>query len=1125
MFASVSGSMMAKFDFDSSISPHSSSQGEESAASPDTMSICKSELLFSPVKETTMPGANFSIDSLDCDLFNEQDIMLTCQANKDNYTIAFEGSMTMYSEESYHRENEKNEENWICKKHPKLENSMARSDSGLTTWSKLKKRSSENQLRRHPSGNNNSPGDDNTSFTMNDNSLKSQSMPNLHKQKQRPLYCSKYSNSSVDSKKSCVKVFDIQHQNTGSVSDMAMSMDGASVNSDKTKPPHNFSLVRLFMKQKSISAEGMSTAMDQSSASECWPGSQSESESFECKNKKETFEDSLVDPKTNGGIIRRHDLIQEECEDISERSESVEQLTESPSRADSIFNSYEQEKCFHKIPLKCNINNNNSVEKLRQGTQTKRYTSSGASLSSETSNFTSTESTDCTKKPTIILSKHSATQFPVHLMNKSMQTSINYTNNKLKKSIYTNDYVRVVEPSFLSKLKKESDSQKPIYVVYPNYTLPDLEFLKEKQEDVTKVYLMPQRYEDDKKKPQVAPRSRRPFSCNDMEALKRKGFSHIRDWDSLTFLLPVECRQVLADVPEFMDIMKDNEELLKPKEKPLFCVSPPMRPKRPVSCDYSYDKYATNVSSSSSTATQPSSGYRGSSTILTDSSQNSPANFNPLFVYRYDSVTSSEASLMISEKQRSIATVAPQVPKRSISLPEKGKRNETIPPRPPLPKGILRKNLDTKLRKNIANNKRYSMFEMGETDDYSEEDSPNITKRKSLHEPYYMGQRRTFSEHSTETEDEGVEAGHCTDSSLDERFENMKIRPPTPPLPKTNDFNISTDELDQLEDFLKMSGISCTDPNEWDENELLKLRSHVSKFLTLKINKDHSDITKKQVSFAEKFDLNNQYQTPPNSPNVSTRYQTKLVDMPICEEGEISPESHSPKFENIPLVDLTQKKNLISAVTQSVEQLIHHFSVANDQGELNTLGDAELNPTCAKLVLSSLCPALYAILSDGLKSSLETPFGAINNSVWQMVEASAQQGPLTKALNELVMKINSEDVITEGMLKFNAFVLGLLNVRSLDAWASYLRTRETVLRKHYSSDSLFLMAQTGGASVRSLLDTLIATLQPLALLPFQIDLLFEYRQLHLSLKRMDSYHQPTTSPTHVKVSDFLSIVL
>lgn len=85
--------MMGKFDLDSSISPHSSSQGDESANST-SMSICKSELLFSPVKETPMPGVNFSVDSLDCDM------MLTCQANKDNYTIAFEGSVIMDSEDS-----------------------------------------------------------------------------------------------------------------------------------------------------------------------------------------------------------------------------------------------------------------------------------------------------------------------------------------------------------------------------------------------------------------------------------------------------------------------------------------------------------------------------------------------------------------------------------------------------------------------------------------------------------------------------------------------------------------------------------------------------------------------------------------------------------------------------------------------------------------------------------------------------------------------------------------------------------------------------------------------------------------------------------------------------------------
>lgn len=64
--------------------------------------------------------------------------------------------------------------------------SMSQSDSGsFTTWSKLKKRSSENQLRRHPSGNNNTSGDETSQYNITDNSLKSQSMPNLCKKRMR----------------------------------------------------------------------------------------------------------------------------------------------------------------------------------------------------------------------------------------------------------------------------------------------------------------------------------------------------------------------------------------------------------------------------------------------------------------------------------------------------------------------------------------------------------------------------------------------------------------------------------------------------------------------------------------------------------------------------------------------------------------------------------------------------------------------------------------------------------------------------------------------------------------------------------------------------------------------------
>lgn len=116
----------------------------------------------------------------------------------------------------------------------------------------------------------------------------------------------------------------------------------------------------------------------------------------------------------------------------------------------------------------------------------------------------------------------------------------------------------------------------------------------------------------------------------------------------------------------------------------------------------------------------------------------------------------------------------------------------------------------------------------------------------------------------------------------------------------------------------------------------------------------------------------------------------------------------------------------MAAVSDAVEEVICHFTGASTPGECARLGDSALTPAVANSVIGTLCPALYAVLSDGLLSNIATAFGDISNSVWQVVEASAQQGHMTRSLNELVLRLNSEDVFSEGLLKFNAFVFGLL---------------------------------------------------------------------------------------------------
>lgn len=115
---------------------------------------------------------------------------------------------------------------------------------------------------------------------------------------------------------------------------------------------------------------------------------------------------------------------------------------------------------------------------------------------------------------------------------------------------------------------------------------------------------------------------------------------------------------------------------------------------------------------------------------------------------------------------------------------------------------------------------------------------------------------------------------------------------------------------------------------------------------------------------------------------------------------------------------------MILSVIKAVNLLLEYWDGGFIPTELKqNYGDKN---ECAQICLNHLCPALYAIMSDGLKPHLNSTFGPITNSVWQVVEASSQQDPVTKTLNELVQKINGEDVMTEGMLKFNAFVFGIL---------------------------------------------------------------------------------------------------
>ncbi|CAG0894278.1 unnamed protein product [Cyprideis torosa] len=204
-----------------------------------------------------------------------------------------------------------------------------------------------------------------------------------------------------------------------------------------------------------------------------------------------------------------------------------------------------------------------------------------------------------------------------------------------------------------------------------------------------------------------------------------------------------------------------------------------------------------------------------------------------------------------------------------------------------------------------------------------------------------------------------------------------------------------------------------------------------------------------------------------------------------CLGGASSLPSTPMRMMSPAVTELAHKQALSAAVRYSVESLAPFLQPDSPPHILQDV------------ILQTLCPALYTLLSDGLREDLDTLFGPVRNSVWKVIEATSQGGPSTKALSDLVTRLNSEEDLAEGPLKVNAFLCGLLNIRALSGWFTFLRTRETLLKKHYQPDSFMAVANT---AARFLFEEMVAALMPLRNHPFQLDLMHEYKMLHHSFQ-------------------------
>ncbi|KAM4578363.1 AP-4 complex accessory subunit RUSC2 [Fundulus diaphanus] len=199
-------------------------------------------------------------------------------------------------------------------------------------------------------------------------------------------------------------------------------------------------------------------------------------------------------------------------------------------------------------------------------------------------------------------------------------------------------------------------------------------------------------------------------------------------------------------------------------------------------------------------------------------------------------------------------------------------------------------------------------------------------------------------------------------------------------------------------------------------------------------------------------------------------------------------------------VDLTQKRGLVKAVNTAVDLIVAHFGTSRDPDVKAKLGNSWVSPNVGHLILKYLCPALRDLLQDGLKAYvLDLIIGQRRCQPWSVVEACTQLGPSTRVLHSLLSKVSQFSELTSHNMRLNAFIFGLLNMKSLEFWFNHLYTHEDVVAAHYSPWGFLPLSQ---GPCKPLFEELLLLLQPLSLLPFDLDLLFEPHLLQKGQEQM-----------------------
>lgn len=221
--------------------------------------------------------------------------------------------------------------------------------------------------------------------------------------------------------------------------------------------------------------------------------------------------------------------------------------------------------------------------------------------------------------------------------------------------------------------------------------------------------------------------------------------------------------------------------------------------------------------------------------------------------------------------------------------------------------------------------------------------------------------------------------------------------------------------------------------------------------------------------------------------------QDEDLSQRTLEEDQRSHEEDQPSLPQRTMEKkraLEKKSAMLAEVSKAAEALVAHFSKSKDPFDKLRLGSSIETPEIGELVLSQLCSAVAQVINDGLKpyeSGLHV-FGRVHITVWRVAEASAEPGPSTRAICDIVKELKNRPTLVSNKHRFDAFIFALLNSRLLDFWLGYLRHKDNLICHFYKAGAL--LQQLYISDLENAYEEMLLSLQPLSVLPFQLDLDF-----------------------------------